>query len=349
MALRERIVKGTVVDGDGEPVKRSKLKFKISVSLAYTVTHVVVNRQFETVTNDDGEFSISLWCDEDSLVPVNYNAFIPVADDDGSDELHLATFSLSYDDGSDIYLPEIINAGIPAPSEEDYLYSFINQRIQEAIDSLPGGGGGGTAIGTVIAGAVAKGILYIGAGGVLAQDVNNFSWDYSTRKMTIKNASNAVSAVFETDDGAYYYAKIQFKQGANTATIGGDYNGDLLFTAPSGKYVSFGLQGVMPILRVNSYSYGANAAPNDDLVRISAGAATDKLLKLVRHSAQSQNLFEMVSNDGTTVLSSFNKDGVWQPATVSDANAPNNSIYLSSTTGSLSYKRAGGTVAVIVA
>lgn len=137
MALREREVTGIVVDGDGTPVSDATIKFKPTSPLGYTVTHIIVDREFTAQTDENGEFSITLWCDEDSLVAINYNVTFPVTNNGQPDAQHIANFSLQYGDGTPIDLATVINASIPAPTPEDLLYTLILDLI-----ATYGGGGG---------------------------------------------------------------------------------------------------------------------------------------------------------------------------------------------------------------
>src|SRR5688500_3931952 len=118
MALRERNVIGTVVDANGVPVANATIKFKLTTPFAYTVTHIVVDREFSVVTDEFGAFALSLWCDEDSLVPVNYAVFFPIVSGGLPSDVHIGTFSLDYGDGSSVNLPEVLIGDVPAPTEE---------------------------------------------------------------------------------------------------------------------------------------------------------------------------------------------------------------------------------------
>lgn len=133
MALRERNVIGTVVDANGTPVSNATIKFKLTTPFAYTITHIVVDREFSVVTDEFGAFGLSLWCDEDSLVAVNYAVYFPIVSGGLPSDVHIGTFSLAYGDGSPTNLPELIFGGNPAPSEEDLLYTFIETAVNEAV------------------------------------------------------------------------------------------------------------------------------------------------------------------------------------------------------------------------
>ncbi len=66
--------------------------------------------------------------------------------------------------------------------------------------------------------------------------------------------------------------------------------------------------------------------------------------------AQGQNI-QMLPQGNTVTISSqpppgavINNVNAWQPPSISDANAPNNSVYFSTDAGVLAYKSADGTI-----
>lgn len=100
MALRLRTITGTIVDGKGNPIYNSVVRFKLTQSLGYTSTHIIADREFETLTSSIGVFSVQLWCDDDSLKAVDYDVLFPVENNSPPSETHSASISLSYQDGS---------------------------------------------------------------------------------------------------------------------------------------------------------------------------------------------------------------------------------------------------------
>jgi len=133
MALRERNVVGTVVDANGTPIANATIKFKLTSPFAYTITHIVVDREFSVVTDEFGAFGITLWCDEDSLVAVNYAVYFPIVSGGLPSDVHIGTFSLAYGDGSTANLPELMFGDNPAPTPDDLLYTFIETTVNEAV------------------------------------------------------------------------------------------------------------------------------------------------------------------------------------------------------------------------
>ncbi|MEO8650501.1 MAG: hypothetical protein ABI539_15165 [Acidobacteriota bacterium] len=140
MAFRQRNVTGFVFDGDGTPVETATIQFKPTKPLGYTDTHVVVDRIFTVETDTDGEFAITLWCDEDSLKAIDYTVMFPAENNGQPDPLHIANISLAYEDGSDKDIGTLIAESTPADEiiTEQTLANLIDERI-----ALAGGGGGG--------------------------------------------------------------------------------------------------------------------------------------------------------------------------------------------------------------
>jgi hypothetical protein len=138
MAFRERTVTGTVVDGDGAAVQSGTVRFKPTKPVGYSSTHIVIDRTFTVVTDSSGAFSITLWCDEDSLNAVDYTVTFPIANNGGPARKNRATFSLSYEDGSPKDIGTLIAESQALPSGSSSTWtSLIDSRIALALlDSL---------------------------------------------------------------------------------------------------------------------------------------------------------------------------------------------------------------------
>jgi hypothetical protein len=76
---------------------------------------------------------------------------------------------------------------------------------------------------------------------------------------------------------------------------------------------------------------------------IHAGSGTPGKVVIQQVSGQTANLQEWQNASGT-VLCSINTSGTFQPVSLADASAPNNSIYYSTTASKLVYKSSNGTV-----
>lgn len=133
MGFRERTVKGIITDVDGKPVKNAKLVFGVDAKIGFTDTHIVVDRTVTTTTSETGAFSISLWCDEDSLVPIDYWVRFPQSDNGEGDAQHQVGFRLAYGDGSPIDISAPIAMGTPAPSPITLLYNAVDGRIDNRL------------------------------------------------------------------------------------------------------------------------------------------------------------------------------------------------------------------------
>lgn len=216
MALRQRTVTGTLVDGDGNPLTSAVISFKPTKTLGYTSTHVVIDREF-TVTTDasDGTFFAEFWCDDDSLTLIDYVVKFPTENSGQPDELHFATISLGYEDGSPKDIGTLIAESQPPPSSVPVAtwQSLIDGRIQSSdLDALADvdidpmtladgdtiqwdsgdsawknavGGSGGVSIGDAVGSGTAGSVLFVGSGNDLQQDNAGFQYDPSTNSLKL--------------------------------------------------------------------------------------------------------------------------------------------------------------------
>ena len=76
---------------------------------------------------------------------------------------------------------------------------------------------------------------------------------------------------------------------------------------------------------------------------INAGSGTPGKVIIQQVSGQTANLQEWQNASGT-ILCSINVSGAFQPVSIADSSAPNNSIYYSTTASKLVYKNSSGTV-----
>jgi len=91
---------------------------------------------------------------------------------------------------------------------------------------------------------------------------------------------------------------------------------------------------------------GAISGSGGDLILrggIHAGTGIPGKVIVQQVSGQTANLQEWQNASGT-VLCSINASGTFQPISIADASAPNNSIYYSTTASKLVYKSSNGTV-----
>jgi hypothetical protein len=116
MGFRERTVTGSLVDADGSPIATAQLSFQLDKPLGYTSTHVVINRIFNATTDAAGLFSITLWCDEDSLLALDYTVSFPTANAGLPQNTHTAKISLAYQDGSAKDIGTLIAESQPPPT-----------------------------------------------------------------------------------------------------------------------------------------------------------------------------------------------------------------------------------------
>ncbi len=175
MALRLREVIGYAVNAAGDPISNGEIKFKLTSKIGFTSTHVIPDEEVTALTDNNGLFSKELWCDEDGLQSINYNAYFPKEDDGLAQDDYLASFSLAYGDGSPINLATAINASLPAPTESDLLYTFIEQSVADEVAAQAG-----LAIDDPISGAASGSVLFADELGQMDQDNSRFNYNKAT-------------------------------------------------------------------------------------------------------------------------------------------------------------------------
>jgi hypothetical protein len=141
MAFRQRKVKGIGYDASGAPLVNGQLSFKLKKPLGYTTTHFIIDRIFTAETDDTGYFEKMLWCDEDSLIPIDYLVMVAKDDNQAADPLHIANISLSWEDGSDKDFGQLLAESTPASDivSVQSLANLIDARI--ALAGIITGGG----------------------------------------------------------------------------------------------------------------------------------------------------------------------------------------------------------------
>lgn len=131
MALRKRKIIGNLSDALGATVDNGQITFKLTSPLSYTSDYVVVDKEVYTVTSASGVIDVELWCDDDSLTPVNYTMSFPIEDDETALTTHSVEISLAYEDGSDKDIGTLIAESQPPPSDVPTFVwaSLIDSRI----------------------------------------------------------------------------------------------------------------------------------------------------------------------------------------------------------------------------
>lgn len=131
MAFRERDIVGFVFDVDGVPIINGKISAKITLPIGYTATHIVIDRIVTILTQTDGSFVLSVWCDEDSLIPVDIELKFPIINNGNPDDAHIKIVSMAYEDGSDKDIGTLIIESLSAVPIADTIpaTSLIDSRI----------------------------------------------------------------------------------------------------------------------------------------------------------------------------------------------------------------------------
>lgn len=99
---------------------------------------------------------------------------------------------------------------------------------------------------------------------------------------------------------------------------------------------------LMRLTGLGKLSVGSGTAPSAQL-DVAGADSTTVPLKVKGGASSSVNNTEFCNSAGT-VLSTIKKDGSWQPPSIADASASNNSLYYSTTQNKLVYKDSSGVV-----
>jgi len=137
--MATRTITGKVYDLLDQPIQNAKLKFSLNQS-AYTTDKDYESSSSEIRTDFNGEWSIVLWCNSESLSPTSYTCTNP----DGS------RFIFTLDPGiSTLTYSQIKAMGTPISSPPSVpsasLLTYISSQI-----ALMGGGGSGTSLANII-------------------------------------------------------------------------------------------------------------------------------------------------------------------------------------------------------
>jgi hypothetical protein len=381
MAFRERAVTGLVKDADGTPVLNARLKFILTKKYGLTGDTVVVDRPFITTTNGTtGAFSQTLWCDEDSLIPIDYTVQFPVVDAADADPGYSAVFSLAYEDGSPKDIGTLIAESLATtPSSEASFAALIASYFDAKGDLLvglgddsfsrlapgttgfvltvdpttptglkwaAGGAGGGMAIGGAIGSATAGSVLYVDGSSQLAQNNANFSWDNTALRLHIFGSDSYGQVhIGKVDPG---YGAVWFGQDAPTSANYAFLGNTAQTRFNSSGELWFCITNITAAKITSTYcaAFGYSADPVDASTTLTVvpGNATYKGLVVKLQASQVGDAFQIQPSGSSTPLTAFDKSGGWLPASMADSGAANNTVYYSTTASKLAYKDSGGLV-----
>lgn len=316
MAFRERTVTGFLVDADGTPIDSGNISFQLDKPLGYTDTHVVINRIFNAVTDALGEFSVTLWCDEDSLVALNYNVSFPTANSGQPQTTHTATLSLAFEDGSTKQIGTLIAQSTPPPSAvpEETWASLIDSRIGAAVLNALGD--------------VQIDTISLANGQVLVRDSATSKWVNSTKltatgsKLTYETTTEAPTGgavnikfhgvpagysqglvIESTDASAFFSQQIVLKSGGygTSGIIATQEVNGLAFSSGGGSTVfRFGNGSA------NCVTIGTTGVNEVLKVEPTASTQIGRTTKLA--ASQTANA-DVITNSSDTVLSGHNSAG----------------------------------------
>lgn len=205
---------------------------------------------------------------------------------------------------------------------------------------VPSSSGGSMAIGSAVTGGTASDVLFVGAGGLLAQD-SNFVWDATnhrlglgvtpTVRLDVKNASGQLARFTDGTGDIGIYVTGTGNQSIRPTT------GSLFLGSGGANWFSIingGFIGLGNIAGVSISGFCVSVSPN---------VATNGCIAL-RSGGASGGPFLRCETSGGVFLSGINADGTFNMPTLADGSAANSSLYFSSTSSGLAYKSSTGAV-----
>lgn len=203
--------------------------------------------------------------------------------------------------------------------------------------------GGGVAIGGSITGGTASEVLFVGAGGVLAQDAS-FVWDTTNKRLGIgvtptvpldvKSTSGQIARITDGTGDIGFYVTGTGNQAIRPTT------GILFLGSGGANWFSVQNGGAVGLGNI------AGSGISGFCVSVSPNNSTNGCLAL-RSAGASGGPFLRCETSGGVFLSGINPDGSISLPTLSDASAANSSLYFSSTTNKLTYKDSTGALHAI--
>lgn len=153
------------------------------------------------------------------------------------------------------------------------------------------------------------------------------------------DGSTGKTVTWKGDSNSFYFETATGGDGASAKWGKGHFIG--AFMAGSDGVSTLGTIGsAQSLIAVSSF------AGSDVAVRMHNNAAGQPVVRIYGGGAsQTADLLQFTDDySGTTVYARFNKFGLWQPPTSTNAAAPNNSVFYSSDNSKFVYKDSGGTV-----
>jgi hypothetical protein len=128
MAIRRRTVTGNVQRADA-PWAGAAVTFCLLAD-SYTSDAQFPAEDVTAPVDAEGDFSISLWCDEDGFVATRYQYWLP---NRLRGHAPSGSFDLAFGDGSPVNIFVLISAGAIADTPEGLLYAVIESEIGQAV------------------------------------------------------------------------------------------------------------------------------------------------------------------------------------------------------------------------
>jgi len=221
--------------------------------------------------------------------------------------------------------------------------------------------GGGAAIGGLVTGGTPNSVLFVGAGGLLAEKNPGLTYDATTNKevFTVTSGGNsdtateyAANVLFDgsrgvrirsTNASAYYPYHLRLENvayGTYVTVQTANFNGLYLDTQGNARFqFSSTLGGPSSLFRIET----ANSANSTAVATIQAQFAA-QVGQIIKLGATATANALQVTDSSDVVLTAIKAGGGLQPASMADGSAPNSTLYYSTTASKLVFKDAGGVV-----
>lgn len=211
---------------------------------------------------------------------------------------------------------------------------------------------GGISIGDAVTGGTAGSVLFVNSSGNLDQNNAKFFWDDTNGVLGIgTNTPHSIDTyarlVVYGSDSLVCSMRLQNAGSGQT---------QFYIKNATGAQFGLGMLGGNPYLYITNTAGTTQMVIRHDSVGVSVGdtnpsgasqfesyASSTTVGGIGIFSKASNTANMMTFNIGGSTVAYFDKYGAWSPPTLADATATNDTIYLSSGSGSLSYKDGSGT------
>lgn len=115
MSLRKRQITGTLTDSFGNAIVAGVISFKPTKPLGFTETHIITDAVLRTATDASGNWSMGLWADQDSLLPINYIVNFPIVNGGEPQPNYTCELSIVEGDGTPALYSQFLVSPVTYP------------------------------------------------------------------------------------------------------------------------------------------------------------------------------------------------------------------------------------------